>query len=160
MIKKYLNRMYICIAGFIFFMYSCNSRTTSEQRQKYDQCKKSLLENEGLFDLLINGNNASIPGWNVTLSDSVKQILNEVKDLSLEEIANKYNMSSSDIDAFILAICISDQINNTYKKFNADIEKLNEELIETLGDTALIDVNKIKPMPFDTVGYSNRGEPK
>jgi hypothetical protein len=106
---------------FSLILFSCSQRTTKEQRDKFENCRKNI---SGLSGLVIQFEIEATYG---------KQGFTDMFELNLEEFITKYDIPIDKVDSILEHICQ----NGEFEKHPIEYENIIYEKYDVDSDTIL-----------------------
>ncbi len=88
----------VLIFSIPFFMFSCATKpkVAQEQREAFEYCKKTLVENKLAF---------IAQGKTPEKKDSLAQYIEDLEKNSLEQLLEKYDVEEDQVIPFVYSVC-------------------------------------------------------
>lgn len=113
----------LLILALPILLFSCAPKTTKEQNEAYDQCKKTILENQKLF---------LVAATTKEKEDSLKQYIDDLQKCNLDQLVNKYEVPPEEVNVLVYSVCTkADGVKN--------LKIIENELLKT--DSLLKDID-------------------
>jgi hypothetical protein len=78
------------------FLFSCAPKTTQEQNDAYNSCKKTILDNKRIF---LAGSTTK------EKEDSLKQYLDDLEKCNLDQLVSKYDVEPEEVNVLVYSVC-------------------------------------------------------
>ncbi|MCX6310875.1 MAG: hypothetical protein NT084_04485 [Bacteroidetes bacterium] len=122
-----MKKLLILFLPILFF--SCAPKTTKEQNEAYNSCKKIILDNQKLF--LENAATKE-------KEDSLKQYVEDLQKCNLDQLINKYDVDPAEVNVLVYSVCTKAEGVKSLKIIENEILR-TDSVLKALDSKTLLD---------------------